>query len=212
MSETKINLTPELQEQLAKISVTGYSCNGYPPARGEWDLTPDQVRQIIKNHTKTFLTDVKDVTLEVNHNTGSVYGYVWLPNNSKHVCDTELNTQNAAINRTMTKYSSQLNEYMDKFCAKNKKRVVAAEGNVPMVGIEVLVDKFMRLEFDETGIQYGRLFGESNKRKTRITCSCEFTKGDDGRYGKLCIIHVSKSLRTGYNSLSPRPKKSYNAR
>lgn len=210
MSE-KINLTPESQEQLAKIAITGYSCNGYPPTTGEWDFTPEQIKQIVKSHTKTFISDVQDVTLEVNHNTGSIYCYVWLPNNSKHVCDTELTTNDAAVNKTLVKYSPQLNEYMDKFCAKNRKRIVGSEGT-PQVGIEVLIDRFMKLELDESGIQYGKLFGDAYRKKTKIKLIPEFTKGDDGRYGKLCFIHVKKSLRTSYNYITPRPKKSYNAR
>lgn len=211
MSETKINLTPELQEQLVKIAPTAYSCSGFPPASSKWEFTVDQVRQIIKKHAKTYLNDVADATVEANHDTGSIYGYVWLPKKSKNVCDNELNTQSAAINRTMTKYSKELNEFMDKFCAKNRKRVVAAQDD-PLVGIEIKIDEIMKLELDEQGIQYGKLFGDPYKKKTRITCYGEFTKADTKRYGKLCLIHVEKAMRSSYKFSTPKPRKSYNAR
>lgn len=211
MSETKINLTPELQEQLVKTGNVAYSVSGYPPASSTWIFTVDQVRQIIKTHAKKFLNDVSDATVEANHDTGSIYGYVWIPKNSKHVCDNDLNTQQAAINKTMTKYSPQLKEFMDKFCANNRKRVVAAEDD-PLVGIEIRIDEIMKLELDVEGVQYGKLFGDAYKKKTKIKCYGEFTKGDTHRYGKLCLINVEKSQKTSYRSRDPRPRKSYNAR
>lgn len=211
MSETKKILTDEAQEQLVKIAPTAYSCSGFPPNSSEWEFTVDQVRQIIKTHAKTFLSDVADATVEANHDTGSIYGYVWIPKNSKNVCDNELNTQNSAINRTMTKYSKELNEFMDKFCAKNRRRVVAAQDD-PLVGIEIRIDEIMKLELDEQGISYGKVFGDEYKKKTKITCYGEFAKADTKRFGKLCIIHVKKSMRTSYKFSSPKPRKSYNAR
>ena len=208
----KRTLTPEQQEQLMKIGGTSYSISGYPPVSSTWKLTQDQICSIIKKHTKVWLNDVADVTLDINHKTGAIYAYVWIPKSSNHICDNDLNTGNSAINRTMMKFSSQLKEYMEKFCAKDRRRVFSEEKNLPLAGIEVRIEAFMKIEFDENGYEYGKQFGEANKKKTQILLTCNFAKDDDGRFGKLMYLKVEKTLKSVYNSMSPRPKKSYNAR
>ena len=205
-------LTENQQEQLVKISATAYSISGYPPVGSQWKLTHDQICSIIKNHTKAWLDDVRDVTLDINHKNGALYAYVWIPNDSKHITDTSLSSGNSAINRTMTKYSSQMKEYMEKFCAKDRRRIFKEERNLPVCGLEVMIDKFMKIEFDESGYEYGQQFGEANKKKTTIFLTCNYSKDDDGHFGKLLYLQVDKSLKSAYNSMAPRPKKSYNAR
>ena len=205
-------LTEAQQQQLVKIGGTSYSISGYPPVSSTWKLTPDQICSIIKNITKSYLNDVTDVTLDINHKTGAVYAYVWIPKNSHHVCDNELSGGQSAIHRTMIKYSPQLKEFMEKFCAKDRRRIFNEERNLPVCGIEVLIEAFMKIEFDETGYEYGKQFGEMNKKKTQIILTSNFTKEDSGKFGKLMYIEVKKTLKTAYNSMLPRPKKSYNAK
>ena len=208
----QVNLSPELQEQLVKISGTAYSISGYPPTSSEWEFTPDEICDIIKRHTSSILKDVSDVTLEVNHKSGAIYAYVWLPKNSKNICDNELNSGNSAINRTMMKFSPALKEYMDKFCEKDKKRIFNEERNLPLAGIEVRIDAFMKIELDESGYQFGKLFGDSFKRKTVIELTCNFAKGDNNSYGKLMFIRARKYIKNRLRSQVPKPRKSFNAR
>ena len=206
------NITQEQAEHLKKIAGTAYSINGFAPTESGWKLTADQICQIIKTWTKDYLSDLSDVTIDVNHKTGAIYAYVWIPRQSKNICNNELNSGNSAINRTMLKYSKELKEYMDKFCAKEDRRIFSEERNLPLAGIRVQIDRFMKLEFDENGNEYGKQFGEKFKRKTRIELTCNFAKGDDGRFGKLQFLQVTKSVRNNFATLAPRPKKSYNAR
>lgn len=207
-----VNLSSELQEQLVQMAPTSYSISGHPPVSSSWMYTPDAVCDIIRTHTLPLLKDLSDVTLEVNHKTGAVYAYVWLPNNSKNICDNELNSGHSAINRTMTKFSPALKEFMEKFCEKDKRRIFREEGNLPLAGIEVRIDKFMEIELDVNGFQFGKLFGDAFKKKTKIDLICDFTKGDDGRYGKLTYIRATKSLRNRLRRATPKPRRSFNAR
>ena len=205
-------LTENQQEQLVKIAPTAYSTSGFPPVASEWKLTYDQVCSIIKKHTKAWLDDVQDVTLEHNRKNGALYAYVWIPNNSSHICDTTLSGGNSAINRTMRKYSAPMKEYMEKFCAKDRRHVFSAEGSVQLSGLEIMLDKIMKIEFDESGYEYGRQFGENNKKKTKVVLTCNYSKEDDGKFGKFLYLQVDKSLKSSFSSITPRPKKSYNAR
>lgn len=207
-----VNLTPQLQEQLVKIAGTVYSVNGYAPSKSGWDLTPDQICSIIKHWTRGYLKDVSDVTLDINHKTGAIYAFVWIPSNSNHICNRELEGNNSAINRSLTKFSSELKEFMDKFCSKEDRRIISEERNLPLAGIRVQIDRFIKLEFDENSYEFGKLFGEKYKRKTKIKLTCNFQKATDGKFGKLLHVEVIKMVKSNFNNWSPKPKRSYNAR
>ena len=112
----------------------------------------------------------------------------------------------------MIKFSPALKEYMDKFCDKDKRRIFNEERNLPLAGIEVRIDAFMRIEFDENGYQFGVTFGENYKRKTIIELTSNFSKGDDGRFGKLMYIQVKKCVKDRLRTATPKPKRSFNAR
>ena len=205
-------LTKELQEQLIKIAPTAYSISGYAPTESSWKLTLDQICQIIKRQTKAYIPDVSDVTIDINHKSGSIYAYVWLPKNSKFICNKELEGNDSAISKTMTKFSPEIKEYMDKFCLKENKRIFQEEKNLPLAGILVQIERFMKIEFDENGFEYGKLFGEKYKKRATISLTCNFTKGDDNRFGKFSYLQVDKSLKGIGDVSAPKPRRSYNAR
>lgn len=199
------------REQLIKISGTAYSISGYPPTESGWKFTEKQICDIIQEHTKAWLPDVQNVSLDHNPKTGALYAYVWLPKNSKHVTNTELQSDKSAINRPMKKYSPQLKEFMEKFCEKSKRRTLQEQSNLPYVAIEVLIENFMKIELDENGFKFGQSFGEKYKRKTRITLTADFVKTDDNRFGRLNFIQATKSTKVSFSTLSLKPKRSYNA-
>ena len=212
MATNEIKLSPEIQEHLVKISGTSYSLSGYAPTKSGWELTAEQICNIIESHTKAWLPDVTDVTLDINHKTGSIYAFVWIPSKSKNLCNNELNSGNSAINRTLQSFSPQLREFMDKFCAKGDKRIFGEDSNQPKSGMRVMIDRFMKLEFDESGYEFGKKFGDAYKKKTRIELTPHYSEGDNSRYGKLNYLEVTKSVRNNFNTAKPRPKRSYNAR
>ena len=211
MANERNLLSPEKQEQLIGISGTAYSISGYPPTTSTWELTADQITSIIKNHTKAWLDDVKDVTLDYNPKTGSLHAYVWIPKRSKHICDTELKANDSAINRTMTKYSKEMKEYLEKFCAKDRRRLVSEEKGMDLAGIEVLIENFMYIEFDINGYEYAKQFGDSYKKKTDMQLKVQYDRVKDGRYEKFLYLTVEKKLRSAFKTQTPKPKKSYNA-
>lgn len=208
----KKTLTEEMQKRLVKTSATNFSVHGYVPNATEWKLTPDQIRDIIKTHASATLDDIADVTLEINHKSGAISAFVWIPRDSKHLVNNELKNSNSAIKRSLTRYSQQLKEFIDKFCEKDDKRLYQEEGGLNIVGIRVRVDIFMKLEFDESGNQYAKVFGDENRKKTFITLTSNYSRAEDGRFGKLNYIQVKKELKNRYSSTTPRPRRSYNSR
>lgn len=198
--------------RLKAVGSLSFSQSGYAPSKTEWELTPDQVIDIVKKQSKAFIDDVDQVTLDVNYHNGRISAFVWIPKNSRHVCNNELRNSNSAINRSMTRYSKEIKEFMDKFCFENEKRIISADEGVPLVGVRVAIERFMKIEFDENGIQYAERYGTKNQRKSIITLTGYYAKGDEGRFGKLQYIVVSKRLKTRFSGYNPKPKRSYNAR
>lgn len=199
-------------DRLKAVGGLTYSQNGYAPCKAEWELTPEQVIDIIKKQAKAFLDDVDQVTLDINYRNGHIAAFVWIPKASRHVCNNDLKNSNSAINRSMIRYSKEIKEFFDKFCFENEKRVISADDGVPLVGIRVAIEKFMKIEFDENGTQYAEKYGTKNQRKTDLVLTSYFGKGDDGRFGKLLYITVGKKLRNRFSGYAPKPKRSFNAR
>lgn len=199
-------------ERLKATGSLSYSQSGYAPCKAEWELTPEQIIDIVKKQSKAFIDDIDTVTLDINNRNGFIAAFVWLPKNSRHICNNDLKSSNSAISRSMTRYSEDIKEFMSKFCYQNEKRVISADEGVPLVGIRVAIERFMRIEFDESGSQYAQKYGTKNQRKAELTLTSIFDKGDDGRFGKLQYIVVSKKLKNRFSGYKPRPKKSFNAR
>lgn len=197
---------------LKKISNLAYTMSGYVPCEASWNFTPDQIKEIVWKQTKTFLDDVKDVTIEVNDRTGAIECFVWLPNTSPNLCNTELQNANSAINRITHKCSKSCNEFMDKYCSKRERGIIPADNRVPLAGIKVATETFLKIECDENGSQFAKKFGDGGTpRRSRLTLTCHFAKNRDGRFRDLQYVHVTK-MSTGAKSYHPVPKRSYNAR
>lgn len=210
-----LNVSEETQAQLARIAAIGYTQSGLIPAQCEWHLTEDQCCEIVKRITRTFVSDVDTVTIDFNRrNPRQLFAYVWIPKDSDYIKDRSLKGGNAAVNRSLTRISSEMREFMDKFCEKNKRRLLpeAAE-NGRFVGIEVRLDRFLEIEFDSTGMSYGKLTSDDFRRKTRIMCQGDFEKDRDrpGRVKKLNFIRVTKGIPGRERSGKPQPRRSYNA-
>ena len=199
-------------ERLKATGSLTYSQSGYAPCEVKWELTPEQIIDIVKKQSKAFIDDIDKVKLDINNRKGCIAAFVWVAKNSRHSCNNDLKSSNSAINRSMMRYSDDIKEFMSKFCYQNEKRVISADQGVPLVGIRVAIERFMRIEFDESGSQYASKYGAKNQGKAELTLTSIFDKGDDGRFGKLQCIVVSKKLKNRFSGYKPRPKKSFNAR
>lgn len=208
-----LNLDEQKQKMLARAGALPYTLHGYQSVSAEWDLTIDQIQEIITKITRGYLDDLQTVTIEVDHRRGALYAYVWIPKDSKNITDNSLKGGNSSVNRSMTQFSKQIREFMDKFCLKENKRLLPAGNDNTVKGIEVAIERFMKVEFDENGFEYGKLIGQNFKRKTKLTLVPHFVDGDgDQRFGKLQYLEVSKRVKTNFDTKNPKPRRSFNAR
>lgn len=208
------NVVADLQKKvdhLAKIAQTAYSVSGYAPSLSEWQFTREQIEDIIRNHAKDYLNDVTDATVEISRN-GELFAYVWIPSNSPHITNSELNNANSAIKSTLRRYSPQMKEFMDKFCDKNAKRLLSPEDGGSVRAIMVRIDKFMEVELDRNGYQFGKTFGDKYKRSLNIKMQAHYHKESNGTLGRFKYLAVSKASRDNRGRRRPVPKKSHNVR
>ncbi len=199
-----------LSDELKKIAKTGFCTMGFTPVAAKFKLTESQLTEIIKNITAEFLSDVQTVTLDIDRNRGKITAFVWLPNRSPHVCDDSLAKSEFMPDKLILRYSKELKEYMEKFCDPNSRRTESAADNLPVVGIRVMIDRFLDIVFDKYGTEYSRRYGVQQV-KTNLWFKPVFSKSNDDRpFGKFKYLEIDKCLATDRDMSIPRPRKSFN--
>lgn len=209
---------------LKKISATGYTLNGYRPIMSEWQIDKKTIIDIIYNTTKAWIEDVDSVSLSIetdrDQKSGERYdrlvGYVWIPSNSRHLVDNSLKESNSLVKQSIYEISPKLKEYLAKFSKDKNQKPFGAETrsgrkNNRVKGVEIYPNRFLQVEFDEKGYEYGKIFGQEFKEECEIKIYIppEFRKSRDPKY-----VVVQKKLKTR-NAKSREelvPSKSYNIR
>lgn len=214
MANSKYNLTDEQIEGLIKMSQIGYNLSGVGPVEATFAYTEAMLKSIIMRSAKNYIGDITEVTLDVNHKNGDVGIYVWLPKTSSHLVDDSLQKGNSQLPASITRYSSELKEFMDKFCLKGEKRIIPDQNTrSKLVGIKINISPFMEVEMDRKSIQYNKTYG-ARKEEYKVKVKYEFTKpgaGSSANFGNISRVLVTKTKPSYRESVSPRPKRSYHA-
>lgn len=210
-----LNLEEDKQRMLARLGSISYNIGGFLPNATEWCLTLNQIKDIIFEISKAYLSDLYSVTVDDDyHDGGKLHGFAWLPADSENVTNKNLIREKAVVRRSTIVYSDALKEYMDKFAVGvgNKKypRLIPAVRNEGYKGIELDIQKFMRVEFDENSYEYGKLIGNNFKRKMKITLIPVYEKDRNQRFGKFQYLKVRKEHK-GIETRTLRAQKMYNA-
>lgn len=225
MSKEPLKLDEHKQSLLARLGVYGYTLHGYMPTVCEWSLSPDQVADIIYKISKSYLDDIDSVSLGIkkvgkNNNIPVIAGYVWLPANSHHIINDELKIANGPVRKTFYEYSDKLTEYLEKFSENKNQRPFKGEYKKgsrrsldrSVIGIEVIADRFIQIEFDMKGVEYGKLIRQdfTKNLKVMIEPKIEYKNGEDEiTHVIIRKGHVQKEIR---NKRDLRPNRSHNIR
>lgn len=195
---------------LVESSITSYNIGGFTPVMSVFRLVPDQLKKILFECTKSFLSDVRMVTLDIDYTKGIIGAFAWIPDDSDSIRDTSTLSDKSAIRKPIYRYSQQLREFMDRFCPNDSKRIFKDENNMHLMGIPILVDRMLMIVFDANGDKFAKEYDMRDPVKTRIRLLATFAKGDDTTtYGKFRYLEVQKAIKSDLLQREPKAKKSY---
>ena len=169
--EKPISSIPEkMMRGLMKIGFLSYSLSGWVPNKVSWDMSGDQMEKLIMRYAKQWLGDeVVDVKIFLGSSPkeNDFKTYVLIPKNSSLLYSNELSGENMAIHKRIPRYSPKLKEFMNRFCTKKNQRI-HYDPESSEVGILIETIRILRIEFDDTGIEFGKIFGGDYKKKVEI--------------------------------------------
>lgn len=217
----------EQERCLARIGVLGYSVGNYLPQECTWELSKQDIIEIVTRVTRPYLKDIDSVTLGMKDDVIRIDGeketikipvaYIWLPSDSPNLVDSSLKNSDSAIKFDIQKYSKSLEEYAAKFCYDGKPNLIKSRNSRggrrgrQKTGLTVLIAKIFRIEFDERNIKYGKEFGEEFKRNTELKIDTRAVDLGKGDYD-IQMIHVTKSVKKKEITTNElRPTLSFNA-
>lgn len=196
----------EEQREEAHMMITSFNSGGFAPVASTFQLTPNQLKAEILAIAQSFISDFTDCTIDTNRNTGTVYAYVWIANNSEHVRDNSTMDANSAIKKPIPRYSKEFKEFMDKFC-RGDKRTYPDDRGLGKLALDVDILRFINIIFDRYGNEYSKKYG-GRPQKTEVGITAHFGKSENGKFGNLRYISIQKSTYNSNRSTEPRPKKS----
>jgi hypothetical protein len=202
---------PGSRDLLTKFAAITYNAAGFLPSKVTFNVTLSQLKPIVLKSVQEFVDEIQNVTFITNSKSGEIATFVWLPSDSKHLRDTSTLKDNSAIKLPITRYSSELKEFMERFCHPENKRTINEEGGMRLAGIQIDLARVMRIIFDEQGTKFSKDFNYP-KVYTNIRLTANFDKGSDGHnFGKLRYIEITKSTKSAIEEAEPKPKKSFKA-
>lgn len=207
-----------IEPGIAKEVSIAHTPSGLAPSMVSWDLTESQICKKTKEIIVPIL-QMNENEVEVYIETEDVFEntpehikkrhlelnlFVWIPSKSKHLVASHDQSMAVLGNKTITRFSPELKEMLDKFGMKNQQKAWKDKNNSNRTGFLLDFRKIASLLFDQPGTFARNELGEG--RKTSLDIIPNISKEN----GKLISITFQKSADTGFRS-RPQAKKSFRA-
>lgn len=177
-----------------KPGITAYNAGGYEPVKSVFMLDVDQMKKMVLTVAKAHLDDIETVTFAADRD-GNVTTFVWLNRNSSHLCDTSVTKGSSLVTTPISRYSPELKEFINRFCAKDKKQVMRdAIGSRPLKAIVVELSRFIAIMFDERGDEYGKVYN-ARRQRCDISYRWSFREGRHSKFEVIDYAEITKSVR-----------------
>lgn len=190
------------------IDVLAMTASGATPAGIFFHYTQTALEKGLLKVAKDDIPEFEDATIEIDYNTGSIYGYVWLDRNSSNLRDNHnSNSNDTAVKVEIRRFSQVMENFIKKYSPDGFKQVV---DNKEKTKCAVVVDiaKYLAVEHDMAGVLYKKKHN-ANPPKTKLDVEAIFDSKKDGRFTKFSHLKVTISLRNNVNSDRPRPVRSF---
>lgn len=231
----ELNYTNEQKRCLARIASMSYTMGNYLPQEVIWTFNASTIIKIVEEKVRSHnIEDFYEITLgrapftyqdtETGENRTDKIpaAFIWLPRNSDHLVDKRLQNTNSYIKTPIPSYSDTLKKFAATFGVGGKLKHVSGQG----VGLEdgkrttgkrgdaIVTDlmRFMAVELDINGTEYGKLFGnEFKERLVMQLVDIDLRRVDGGDPNDKEIREITISLsRPRKTKKQMRPKISFN--
>lgn len=193
-----------------KFAETMYNIGGKIPSACVWNLTENDIKNIVLSVSKSFITDFNTVTVSIDKNAGMVNALVWLPMTSEHISDSSLvNNNEIAIKGIKVFYrkSEKLNDFTNRFSPKGKSTPIPEEGRNPkLCAVAVSIQKIFESYFDKDGKDFQKKFGYKPP-ECRITARMILQGKDDHK--RFRYLEVTKSSVRVSDKSDPVPRRPF---
>jgi len=189
---------------------TVFNLAGFTPTASQFKLTEAQIKSSLLMACKKFISDFTEVTLSLDHRDGTLTAYVWISEESPQICDTSLRETNAVIKTSITKYSGELQKFMDRFGFDKEKRFVLAGNNLPLKSLKIDIVKLFRVIYDDTGREFSNIVG-GRQINTTINLKLECYEGSsrESHYDSIKYLSIEK-VHIGSADVHPEPRRNAN--
>lgn len=232
---TELNYTNEQKRCLARTASMSYTMGNYLPQEVIWTFNKETIIKIVEKTTLTHgIDEIDSVTLgrapftyhdnETGENrTDKIpVAFIWFKPNSKHLVDKRLQNTNSFIKTPLRRYSDELKKFASIYGVggklnhingyntgiENGKRSTGKKGDAIVTDLM----KFMAVELDINGVEFGKQFGNEFKERLvmrLVDIDLKRVDGGDPEDKEIREITISLS-RPRRTKKQMRPKSSYN--
>lgn len=190
------------KDALVDLTCLAVTTTGRRPSSVSWELTIDQIIEETSNLVKSLISQVTEVTIEVNQRTGNIMAFAWLPANSDHLIDTSMRNY---VGKSIPSFSKEVKELIEKFSPRETKSVIPPQkgtGN-NLSAIPLDLRKVLSVLMDESGNYCKSQYGVGVKSRLELRPIFHENAAKDR---KLVGISITKSTTVGhYRHPKPNP-------
>jgi hypothetical protein len=187
-----------------------YNTCGLRPTAAVFQLTAEQLKDIIYNVASNQIERIREVTYQFDRKSQQVAWYIWFDQNDKHFVDKT--TENTAINTGIARRSKEFDAFASRFgyCEADDSNSPHASTKVNInqilhrnsnretggfIALQISISAFLDVIFDSRGQGYHAEYN-INTSKCIIRRSWIFEYDNNDKPVSFLGIHVEKSLRS----------------
>ena len=211
---SELNYTEEQKRYLAKSGQIAFSLQGFLPDACSWKLLRKDIIEIVARIASKYIDDVKAVSISYESIPRAKNGrednvvtqispiaYVWLPKDSPNLVNRDLaKNPNVILNCPIESRSKGVIEFAKRFTLHGQLKLInrneyRSDGrhNNDLVGIKVMLDKILKVEFDYGNNEYCKQFGNEFRRNVNIVFEI-FPSKKPGKFPDIEYMLITKKI------------------
>lgn len=186
------------------MQTTSYNMAGIAPVESVFKMDADDLKKAIMTICKAYVDDIESVTF-LTDGSGKVTTFAWISKDSKHLRDRSITNGDSIIGRPITRYSTEIKEFMNIFCPEKMKKAICEADAQPLRGIILDLDKFIQIIFDADGSELAKISNSQRRVRCNIGCKWGYHRANGNPFYGVSYLTVRKGIQSPYMRKEPRP-------